>query len=1151
VKKEKARQLLTIFSLFMLLVLPTAIVGYGNFSKLVNQAFAKPFQKEESTFVVQPESSQNITKGGEFSLKMTVASTKSLPLNHFVAFVEFDSTKVDIKSVRVQNTQQLSVVKYQNGFLVYPSTMVTPTSYEALIPATCSRQNTCDFSAFSASSITFTINGVLISDLTAQQRPIKVSIIGAARTSTLAIWNEKLVLPDLKLGEFIKNTIPEFTSEPLKYVTEGTPFEYVVSATDQEKDSLQFSLVCPESAYCDKEQKAPAGLVIEDNKLRWETPVYSDQPYEITVFANDSKSISTQTFSLTVLQKGTAYFACTFTPALSVKILDYRVETPLVIVAESSVDLAQAQVTLSKEGKLEQTFNYEFTPAKKYVILDKSSRPALTFQFNEGQYTGKAEFTSSDGSQFTCDLENPTVSLTSLLKQAFHKTINEFVQQVYAAAGVTVGTNNPPVFTSDPMVPAANGGSSPSVSFVYGTAYAFTLKAKDVDGDPMQHTIVTKPSWTKLAVSSTNPQTGSSTYSIQFTGTPLLKDAGSNLFSVSINDGYGHYITRTWVINIDYPDNDIPKVTIVSPTTSLSRYQGSSFLLKWDAEDRYQIVSFGVYYTTKLGSSTKKTYNKNVAYNTRNMTINTASIPPGDYYFIVTATDGYSPPAIGSGYTAMIRILPPKPKPTPTPTPTPTATATTTPTATPTPTITPTIEPTPLVDEVAIQITSPKSQASIKPHDFKTVISVTASKLGELTVDSLKITLDGTVVTDKFNFSAEKGKSLTASYTPATLLEPGIHELTVYAKDSKQKEKEVKVSFSIITDPESDPNTVNFFGMAIRKDIYNIFIAGLILVVILLLLPIIMYFAYRNSGKDKLEAKKPVTPVYPAGTPTLRTPNNSFAGTTPVQTPQTVTVPARPPMYQPIITPVQVNPSYAPVTRTLPSITPNEALASFVAHAPLQEAKKPVAATSNTAVNPTEEPITFPVRSAVSTTPSQPVFTHVPSASLTKVADKPTAPVQQPAIPKQVPVIEQKPQPPVQKTSLPTPHTPIVSASTHLAPVMSASTPPVIPATRLATPPSIAEKEIKTQSPAAKSPATIPAQSVSQNQVSATLPKMMPINSAAPVPQTPSMQKPHAKEHTTQAVAPQSTVPASSTTTSNTPRGLKDLPPESPPLPKL
>ena len=1124
----------------MLLVLPTAIVGYGNFSDLVNQAFGKTFQREESTFIVETESSSNIAKGGQFSLKVTANTTKNLPLKHYAAFVEFDKTKIDVKSIQVQNTKLLTVMQYQNGYLIYPSAMVAPTNYANLKPEICLGAKTCDFTSLNMSSVSFTINGLLISDLTEQQRAIKITLVGAAETNATYIWNEKVLLPALKLGNYIKNSAPQFMTEPEGYINEGTSYSYDVKTTDSDKDPVTLSLNCPDTVFCTKVQKAPAGVTLEGNQLVWKNPVYQKEPYEITVYANDGKSVTTQSFILQVLQKDTAYFSCTFTPAISVKVLDFRIETPLTIVADSSTELSQASVTLSRNDVTEKTFSYTFNPPTKRVILDKASNPSLAYTFKEGQYTGKAVFTAKTGQTFTCDLTNPTVSLLGLVKQAMHKTVNDFVKTVNAASGLNVGTNNAPTFITDPMLPPASGGSSPGVSFVYGNAYSFTLTAQDVDGDPMQHTIVAKPSWAAVAVTSSTSTTTPSTFSVQFTGTPQAKNAGSNLFSVSINDGYGHYITRTWVINIDYPNNDIPRVTIYEPITPTSRYQGSGFLLKWDVEDRQQVVSFGIYYTKNLSSGTRYTYNNNVSYKARGLIINTSSIPPGDYYFIVTATDAFNPPATGSGYTALVRILPPKPKPTPTPkptvkptatpTPTVTVTATATPTATPTATATPTPTPSDTIapDEVMIQITSPQNQAQMKPSEFQSVVTFSASKEGTLTKSTILIKLDGEDITSKYVLSSDSGKTITATYKPTVLLEPGIHEIVAKAQDSVKKEKEVKVSFIVLADSNSNSNTINFLGIDIPKNLYTIFIAALILIVILILLPIIMYFAFRNNAEKNDVSKKTFTtvPTVPTPAPQLRTPINSFANnySTPAVTRPTV---VNAPQYRPV-QPTMVQ-AQQPIPQDLPRVTPKQALDSFVAQSTLQNAT-PVPVTP-------QKPL-----------PPQPVMQKPPV-----IENKPTVvnlPPQQAPAPMQNQVVRLTNNPP----SIPMKQAP-PAPSTLPAQPPKISTPPVPqmnnPVAPIKPPMPTASPVVTSNQQTMQKPPEAPmVQPVIQKPATPAVPTMV-------APTIPQMQTPPPKvipqqPPTLPSSEPVKPVPITvSTPPTNVPAApsAMNLPPESPPLP--
>lgn len=1201
-QKKRLSQLITILSLFVLLVLPTAIVGIGNFSQLVNNAFEKPFVKQDGTFFIKTESSQNITKGGEFSLKITVTAPSKLPLNYAAAFVEYDRTRVSIKSVIPQKANSFSTMEYQNGYLLYPTLMSKPTQYKDLFPENCLENKSCDMNAQPFSTFVFNINGILIGDLAEGQRPIKLSILGAATATSTYNWAEVIHLPQLSVGNYIKNTAPQFTSDPPNLIKENSAYTYQVQTTDQDNDPVTLSLSCPETIFCSKTQQAPEGITIEGNNIMWKTPIARDTPYEITVYANDGKSVTTQTYLLRVIPQDSSYFSCTFTPAISVKILDYTVETPLVIIADSTEQFSSATVSLSRDNTIEKVFEYQFPNAPKSVILDQSSSPALIYQFKQGQYTGKADFITSKGEKFTCELTNPTVSTTDLIKQAVQKTSIQIIDTVSAAVGLTVGTNTSPVFTSDPMAPAGSGGSTPGVSFVYGTAYAFTLQAQDGDGDPMQHVIVTKPGWANVSVTSTNPTgNAASTYSIAFSGTPVLANAGSNLFSVSINDGYGHYITRTWVINVNYPNNDVPYITITDPVSPLTRTQGQGFWLEFAISDRNHVPTLALYYTTNLSGANKVAYDTNISYNIRKMWVSTANIPPGDYYFMLTATDAFNPPATGFQYTPLIRVLEkPKPSPSPSPkpslspspspsvgpsqSPTPSITITTSPTPTPTATTTPisTVTPTPTTEpstqpnEILIQVTAPKVNATVKPEDFQIVASFNASQDAELSKDTIVIKIDGTEITQKVTFNPASGKTMTASYKPAVLLEAGIHEISFAAQDTKQKSKEIKVSFTISGDT-TPSDMVNFFGINIDKKWYTILVAAIILLVILILLPIIMYFAFRSSDKTSYPPTRSSTPVQPMNQlPQLRNPTASFANTaSPQQGPMIQTV--RP--QQPIPQPTQSGtiPQSTPIPNNYQTPSAQKAISSFVAQANLQSQPKPQVPVQPGQISMKNEVgIPTPVRPEVKPNPAPqqtpPIITvqnptaprpvqqvtvnttpSIPVAQPQPTINQPPGSIQQPIPVSPKPIPQQQAQP----ASTPSPVAPVSPPITQSAAAPAPTRPTTTPTAPIATQqqtPNNAPRPIPvtistTPSPKpptvpGKAPQTPATQSAQPQTVSST-PKPIPVTiSTTPTPPkagpqfTPVPQKP---------INPP-TVPSN---TAIPPTTSSPLPPESPTIPTV
>jgi len=1028
IKKKKLQQYTVLFSLFILLILPTAIVGYGNLSTLVNKAFGKPFQKDESTFVVSSKSSTNVTKGGKFALKATATASKKLPFNHFAVYIQYDERFIDIRSINLQNPDVFETINYKNGFLIYPKTMVPPKSYDEILPKTCFNTSSCDLNSISLSSVTFSINGILVDDLTEQQSPIKMSFIGAAETESVYIWNEKIYLPTISVGEYIKNEAPSFTSEPTIYTKEDTTYTYQVKTTDNDQDPIILSLECPETAFCDKNSTYPKGVVLENNTLSWENPVYRKEPYKITVFANDGKSVTSQSFLLYVLEKDTEYFSCTYTPAIAVKILDYREVTPLVIIAESSEPITSVSASLTRDNKVEKTFEYTFAEGKKKIFLDSTSNPSLEYQFSKGEYDGKAIFKGVSGREFTCIFDNPTESISSIITKAVKMTANQLLATVSA---VSVDVNNAPVFLSDPYLPPSSGGSTPGVSFVYGTSYSFTLKSQDYDGDPLQHTIVTKPDWAHI--SATSSSGSPSHYDIQVTGTPLEADAGSNLISISVNDGYGHFITKTWVINVDYPNNDIPRVYLTktqdfalpdycpnTTNTPVTLHQGSSFMMVFDVEDRHQIMRFGLYYANNLSSTSWHTYNSKISYKMRCMAVNTSNIPPGDYYFKLTATDGFTPPAVGAAYTNLVRILPPRPKPTPTPTPTatphPTITSTPTGTGTPTPTITNTPTPTPTTTapvskEILIQITSPQVDTDIYPEDFQIVASVKASEGGNVSKKDIKIMLNEEDITEKVEFSIndkEKNKSLTIAYKPNVLLDPGLYSLKISAKDDQGKEAEVQRDFNIKIPSEKNSEVISFMGIDIEKKWFVPLVAVAILIGIMFLLPIILYFASKNKDSYIPATRPTYKPSAPPMPPHLQRKTSSFATNNNRQPiPRRSTIQRPPQVAQNPTMNSQRTSNPAPTIKQSTSIPSNNSKTTI--HRP--EIKNPVANFVNQATPSKTIPIKPQQTAQAPTTVPTKMTPNAKSNAPTKTLNKPI----QPTNPSKVQQVSQKKQPVIKK----------------------------------------------------------------------------------------------------------------------------------------
>lgn len=972
--KNRLQQLLMLFSLAFVLILPTVIVGYQNFGDIRNRAFGKQFLQEEGLFTVTTESTANISVNSPFTTTVNISSPSNIQLNYAAFLVEYDTKKVTINSVEIDDTTAFKVLKADNNFIIVPNDVVSPTTPEDLSPTKCQPAKACSFETLKKQKISLKINGVLATSLTEQQRPVRVSLWGASEASTGYFWNTKVLLPELKLGEYIKNTAPTFTSQPQNYIAENTQFTYEIKTTDIEKDPVTYSLVCPANVFCPTKNTNPEGLSISGSTLTWQKPVASKDPYVITIYADDGKSISTQTFALRVLKQGENNFSCSFTPGFAVKVIDTQQITPLIMQLENSAGIKKVDVFFKKDNVTEASISYNLANTPQKIILDENSTPPLQYKFNEGTYKVDAVITDREDKLYSCELDNPYAFLTprnQLVVQNENDLLGYVFKKVSAATTIVAGTNQAPQFTTNPYTQ-----STPGASFVEKNTYNYVLTATDPNGDPLSYTKVTAPSWANISVITNS----GGTLSLQITGVP--QTGGSNLFSFSINDGAGHYITQTWIINVDYANNDIPKITLKQPTKALNLYQGTPLTLSWDVQDRNQVVKFDLYYTRSLGGSRTALQN-NIDYRTRSMLVSTRNLSPGDYYFVLTATDSFNPAATGEAVTYLIRILPPPVAttppittvaPTPTQTAQPTATPTTnntvSPTATLTPTVTPTVtetatpsptgdEPTPSPEIVNITLTNPKEGEEISADKFKVVGRITASKDAKIQTKNVKVFINDLDVTAQVDFSADDTESISMVYTPRTLLDIGAQTVTVKVEDTKGVKGEKRVGFKItsLTINNPDEDVTNLFGFTIPSAIRNVALIGIVILVIALLLPIFMYMTWRRSRGSTLT--KPITP----------------------QTP-------------PPLQPKTVAPTFTPQGQNLPRMAPlaTGQQSQTMQAQPSQSAQVPMTPRPQSSFTPENAGLTQKPNSVPMTSPRPPIQPVQPQQQATPTQQKPAAP---------------------------------------------------------------------------------------------------------------------------------------------------------------
>jgi hypothetical protein len=140
---------------------------------------------------------------------------------------------------------------------------------------------------------------------------------------------------------------------------------------------------------------------------------------------------------------------------------------------------------------------------------------------------------------------------TGILNQRDNAQTGDLIAPIVAnfRAGGGSGANNPPAFTSDPIV---------KTNATQGLAYSGSIagNASDVDADPLTFAKTSGPAWLSVASSGS------------LSGTPGSADVGLNSFTVSVSDGRG--------------GSDIAAlpITVVAPLSAPSALAATSSVIK-------------------------------------------------------------------------------------------------------------------------------------------------------------------------------------------------------------------------------------------------------------------------------------------------------------------------------------------------------------------------------------------------------------------------------------------------------------------------------------------------------------------------------------------------------------------------------------------
>jgi hypothetical protein len=418
---------------------------------------------------------------------------------------------------------------------------------------------------------------------------------------------------------------------------------------------------------------------------------------------------------------------------------------------------------------------------------------------------------------------------TSLLNGEFNTT-ECLVLSPLAGNRITVlQANTAPVFTTTPE------SATPSNTLKTGDKYTYILKATDAENDPILYNASFTPgaSWLNISVIK-NGSAGELELRVQgIAGSPA-----GYLGNVFIHDGYtAHLSSQSWVMSVEQGENDSPKITITSPKEAITVKQGEKVEIEWTATDLNQIVSYDVFYATNAGDETTwvklDTFtNKFDGYMWPTDTVN-----PGAYKVIVQATDNQEPAAVGTAISQSISI-------------------------TGTSDVTTPVDPTkpelpekpeepidgPVIDTPQIIEISPNDGATLinpKPTISATLTTGTGASIIK---DSIKFELDDTDYTTDLDIAMIAKNEYRFVFKPSDDLELGEHKVTIVFEDDQEREGSESWKFEIDGD---EKDVISIFGFKIPKQTAVIFGIGLLVLLAALVVPWILYAAWKNGSDEE------------------------------------------------------------------------------------------------------------------------------------------------------------------------------------------------------------------------------------------------------------------------------------------------------------
>jgi hypothetical protein len=460
------------------------------------------------------------------------------------------------------------------------------------------------------------------------------------------------------------------------------------------------------------------------------------------------------------------------------------------------------------------------------VITDSTGEEVFSKQYSteESEIYESFEFTPS---------ESKAYDLVGTLSESDYQTAC-VISSPYDVKGIrAVPNNSAPEFTSTPL------DSKPSQDIDTGDGYEYLLTATDPEGDFINYIFSFTPNnqWLKYTVINDG---SNGNLKIQFKGS--TSEPASYLANVFIHDGYSkHLRSQSWITSVNPAENDVPKVTILSPWEALSIQQGQPLTVKWGASDMNAITHYELYMAQSLQDEDDWIIiDENIPYNIEEYTFNTNELSGGHYKAVIKAPDNQEPPLVGRGVSPQIEIVGEE--------------------------IEDDDKPDDKVEVPEPQIinVSPSGGQEIANTLITIRASLQASENAEINEDSIHILVDDIDVTSFAKFNMISESEYTLIYQTEEEYSSGLHKVQISFEDSKGRKAEKSWTFDITTE-EKDPENFYIFGYGINKMIVYVVAGGLLLLILSLVVPLILVKIWKED-EQTVEDDDTLIPPQPSDT---------------------------------------------------------------------------------------------------------------------------------------------------------------------------------------------------------------------------------------------------------------------------------------------